>query len=122
MTPQELYDLYAPVMDRIGWPVSHDGLTLAMVPRTLGDGFWCWMESTTTQACDCGEDEAAALLRCRVEDWLESNAPERITIVGSVEGWSVQTCPPCEYHGQLGYGPTIHHALVAAALAVLEGR
>ena len=67
-------------------------------------------------------DTNAALCRVSVEDWLEEHAPERITVGGSVEGWYVKTCPQGAYHGDLGHGPTIHHALVAAALAVAKAK
>lgn len=71
---------------------------------------------------------AAALCRVAVEDWLltqrlDDRKPEGSLSLEDNPGWPSQrfhVSVPTRVESIGGFGPTIHHALVAAALAVAE--
>lgn len=115
MTAKELHDLYAPL-----W---------ALVPETNPNGLVMGREVLHHGLFGMIHTEAAAALcRVAVEDWL--HAQEYSTTIGAID----PNAPDCDKWVELYWpghpdadperslvffpGPTIHHALVAAALAV----
>jgi hypothetical protein len=138
MNPKELHELYAPLWERVpelrphfnidGHPDS-DILWLGLAK----EGWWGWMLNTEDYPPD-GEDEgaisAAALCRVAVEDWLR-NTTKQLTIfetglqddewkeiVTTAGSWVTNAPDAANPLAQECAGPTIHHAIVAAALAV----
>lgn len=101
-TPKELRDLYSPL--------------LGVVPGL--------------ETIDCGNEYAAAMCRVAVEDWMVARAMRRGHYIRLDTTWSGKDFEVVEeiltegerheYHR--GEGPTIHHALVAAATAVAKAR
>jgi hypothetical protein len=113
MDAKELHDLYAPL-----W---------ARVPETRPTGLWCFdyedgHRFETTPAlwdfADLDNPANAALCRVAVEDWLRAKAYgvlelssfNEVRIADRGHGGSVSRYS----------GPTIHHALVAAAHALQD--
>lgn len=118
LTAKELFELVGPVMDVIGFPegLSYDsvpGWWRAPIHPSLGLG----LDAPTTATV------ASALCRVAIEDWIPSTGFGFVLIV-----------PPCHHNEKwtvaimeadsiikrklLRCGPTLLHALVAAALAV----
>ncbi len=104
MNAKELHDLYGPLWERVP-ETRPPGLCFG--PEYSFRGTWIM----SVDGGMCGERVIASLCRCAVEDWLVSRGfnfwPQKCKEGYHILGWA---------------GPTLHHALVAAAMAVAEGK
>lgn len=126
MTPKELHDLYAPLWARepgtrpsSGTPRSSYSYTFELQENM--DEFWFeFMNPLSGFGCGGIDDQAAAALcRVTVEDWLFRSCYGRWEIGARA---NFDGSEPTEFECGGFRGPTIHHALIAAAMAVLDAR
>ena len=124
MNAKELFELYRPLWDKVPEtrprpkPLSVYGIEyMDAHPSEDVEAGWYWRDNIGFLGDPLDEMAVAALCRATVENWLWTQA-ETFRIVpacGFTDGqWYVQFTsdrPQVE-------GPTIHHALVSAALAV----
>ncbi len=117
MNAKELHDLYAPLWELVPETSPDGGFGGSLALHPNGKSLW-WLDAGTP--IPCGLTAAAALCRVAVEDWLigrgfevnKSAIPSGFW-VGVDDAGHVQKADS---------GPTIHHALVAAAMAVARAK
>lgn len=139
MTAKELHDLYAPLWAKVPEtrPFHKDFPIVFHEDEDDGDRFRVQTEPRHWHSLS--DKIAAALCRVAVEDWLRNDVVTSHTVYGEPnhdlmpkysseeDGTSIFLDWPCKWATQgidvedgaaMFTGPTIHHALVAAALAV----
>ncbi len=137
MNAKELHDLYGPLWDRVPETrpkFGHRFFTYLAwsMPVDGGDDFYhegfVWKYGNEKpRLADCRNDvEVAALCRVAVEDWLTRDVVNYSLEISKYLGrppelrWRVYAFAGNGLDVASGSGPTIHHALVAAALAVAD--
>lgn len=121
MTAQELFALYSPLWQAVP-ETRPKGLDFGS--EDVGDNVaLMWFLDGSPFAID-NPEIPAALCRISCEDWLRQKYRLRLneTAMGQTDfaEWVVLREPSCpsEVSDIIRAGPTIHHALVSAALAV----
>jgi|SRR5882762_2283916 len=129
LTAAELHALYAPLWERV--PETRPRLTEDQVGAAFSLVYqddwvnwpFVWRRDSDGLIEDINEVDpgtSAALCRVAAEDWLlEKLRPNGFGIAVPVredDAFAIETCVLSEHPR----GPTIHHALVAACIAVAE--
>ena len=114
MDSKALYDLYKPLWEEV--PETRPPITFNVEACRFTDDSIPLVPERLTHAA------AAALCRVDVEDFLTKEGGSKVSICRSVEAMFVRVDLPSGKHCYFDEGPTIHHALVAAALAVAKAR